>query len=142
MLTCNNKDCEYLNEKFLHNRDQLYKDILEKSYSFYPKKKSEILQEPQLDSSIFFIDAKHEATLKTTIPTKLLEDLAKQAEEVACKLNNITSSQNRRRVYFYKYLALYHRIALENHNIPNNSKQEAIKRPHPQLSTLIFWLEL
>ena len=128
MLTCNNKDCEYLNEKFLHNRDQLYKDILEKSYSFYPKKESEILQEPQLDSSIFFIDAKHEATLKTTIPTKLLEDLAKQAEEVACKLNNITSSQNRRRVYFYKYLALYHRIALENHNIPNNSKQEAIKR--------------
>lgn len=133
MLTCNNKDCEYLNEKLLHNRDQLYKDILEKSYSFYPKKETEILQEPHLDSSIFFIDAKHEATLKTTIPTKLLEDLAKQAEEAACKLNNITSSPNRRRVYFYKYLALYHQTALENHNIPINSKQEAINRATPSI---------
>ena len=128
MLTCNDKDCEYRNDKFLHNRDQLNKDTFEKSYTFYPKKESETLQEPHLDPSVFFIDAKHEATLKTTIPTKLLEDLAKQAEEAACKLNSITSSPNRRRVYFYKYLALYHQTALQNHNIPNNSKQEAINR--------------
>ena len=99
-------------------------------------KEVETLHEPKLDSSIFHINGKHEATLKQTIPTKILENLAKEAEEAVCKLNNITSSLKRCRFYFYKYLALYHKTALENHNIPNTSKQEAMdKATHTVIDT-------
>ncbi|CAG8585252.1 17995_t:CDS:1, partial [Dentiscutata erythropus] len=94
MLTCNDKDCKYLTEKFFYKRDQLYKDILDKSYTIYPKKDSEILQESTLNPSIFHINGTYEATLKISILTKLLEDLAKTAEEAVCKQNNITTSPN------------------------------------------------
>ena len=94
MLSCDNKSCEYLEGKNFHNRDKLYKDILEKSYTIYPMKEVETLHEPKLDSSIFYINGRYEATLKQTIPTKVFGNLAKEAEEKACKLNDITSNQN------------------------------------------------
>jgi len=42
----------------------------------YPPGESEQWKAPALDTSIFYIDREHEATLKTKIPTQLLDELA------------------------------------------------------------------
>ena len=58
----------------------------------YPPSESEQWKALPLDTSIFCIDREYEATLKTKIPTQLLDELADQAEENACKANNIKTN--------------------------------------------------
>src|SRR5205085_2314131 len=77
--------------------------------------------------SIFYIDREHKATLKTKIPTQLLDELADQAEENVCKANNIKTNVKCRNYYFYQYLTAYHNHAAQNHKISLLDKEEGIK---------------
>ena len=61
----------------------------------HPPGESEQWKAPPLDTSIFYIDREHEASFKVKIPTQLLDELADQAEEHACKANNIKTNTKR-----------------------------------------------
>ena len=47
------------------------------------------METPPIDTAIFHIDEKHEASLKNKIPTQVLDELANQAEKYACEANKV-----------------------------------------------------
>ena len=86
-----------------------------------------------MDVSIFHIGREYEATLKTKIPTQLLDELAEQAEEYICKANNVKTNTKCRNYYFYQYLTAYHNHAIQNHKINLLNKEQAIQLLTEQL---------
>jgi hypothetical protein len=127
ILTCSTMDCKFRNEQQQHNFTEILDDIFKRSYQLYPKKENETWKSPNIDATIFHIDEKYEASFKNPVPTKVLDELANQAEELTCKLNSTVTNTKRRNFYFYKYLSLYHTTAAENHNILNFDKQKAME---------------
>jgi hypothetical protein len=125
ILTCSSETCLFIENK-THLFGNLFKNSLEHSYTLFPKKENEIWKAPVLDTSIFHIDGKCEATFLNPIPTKILDTLANTAEEFTCKSNSVPTNIKRRNYYFYQYLSLYHQFAAQNHNIDNFSKEKAI----------------
>ena len=122
-------------KSYLHNKDQLYKDILAHSYTIFPKKTEEdqsTWKSIKLDFSIFDKDGKYKATFEQRIPTKTLDQLAAQAEKRACELNQVQhnpkspKSIKRKAFYFYEYMFAYHDAAANNHGIQDMTKDGAI----------------
>ena len=152
ILTCTNETCKYLKtttttdkpdtetkgkEKkeytILHDSDRLYKAVLKYSEAAYPLNESEQWKLPPMDVSIFHTGREYEATLKTKIPTQLLDKLAEQAEEYICKANNVKTNTKHRNYYFYQYLIAYHNHATQNHKINLFNKEQAIQLLTEQL---------
>jgi len=145
ILSCTDTNCIYLEEaeqskkekevkpnnleelsQYYEHSSQLLKSIFQKSYIDFPKQENEIWQQPKLDSSLFYKNSKHEASFDKQIPTTLLDKLASDAENSACKANNVSTNSKRRNYYFYLYLNLYQNIAAQNYNIDKLNKQQAI----------------
>jgi hypothetical protein len=125
-LTCENKSCEYLDDKKLHDSTKLFNDILSKSRSLFPPQDDEVWIHPTLNTTLFHKNKEHAASLDQPIPTKALDKLADQAEDFVCTQNKVKTNPKRRNYYFYCYLSLYYQTAAENHNIQSLSKEEAI----------------
>jgi hypothetical protein len=89
--TSQNNQLDY---QYIHNYSNLLKEIITESYEEFPKTESEIWKQPNIDASIFYINAKHEATFKEKISTQLLDDLATKAEEFICA-NNQTKTNSK-----------------------------------------------
>jgi hypothetical protein len=147
ILTCNNRNCrfleipksqntssnqenEQLNQKRNHNFPALYKFSLNESYKMFPLKITEKDPwiSPKLEETIFQVGKELEADLNKPIPLKLLDQLANEAENQTCKSNSVQTNPKRRNFYFYKYLTLYHNIAIQNHGLDNLSIKEAIDK--------------
>jgi hypothetical protein len=126
ILTCTSKDCQYT-ENNQHNSSQLFKIFLENSFKTFPKNEAELWKEPTINSSIFHIDEKYEASFSNPVPVKVLDELANEAERFVCKNNSVPTNSKRRNYYFYKYLNTYHQIAAQNHNIADFSKEKAME---------------
>ncbi|CAG8810226.1 25738_t:CDS:1, partial [Dentiscutata erythropus] len=99
--------------------------ILDDSFNTFPKEDID-LQDLNIDTSIFFINHKYQATFKLPIPTSTLHELANQAEKTFCHNNSIPTSTSRHNTFFYKYFIAYQNIAAQNHNINKLSKDQAI----------------
>ena len=81
ILTCSNEGCKYLKENLQlkkdekdqttkqHDSDKLYKAVIKYSKAVYPPGEDEQWKSPTLDSSVFYINREHVATLKIKIPT-------------------------------------------------------------------------
>ena len=72
-----------------HDFSTLFKRYTDYSYELFPKKESKIWKEPFLKLDLFEHEQEHEATFSKPIPTQLLDQLANEAKQEACKLNNI-----------------------------------------------------
>ena len=103
----------------------MLKDIFENSYKSFPKE-SINLDDLHIDESIFFIDGKYEATFFKPLPTKIIDQLADEAEKTYCESNSVETSKGYHNAFFYKYLSTYQQIAAQNLNIDNLTKNNAI----------------
>ena len=157
ILTCIDKKCKYLKQTTepnkpdtenkekekkeqtkQHDFNRLYKAVMKYSEVAYPSDENEQQKFPPLDTSIFHINREHKATLKTKIPTQLLDELADQAEEYVYKANNIKTNTKRQNYYFYQYLTAYHNHAAQNHKINLLDKKEAIELLIEELINMHF----
>jgi hypothetical protein len=137
-LTCDKSSCKYINEKKLHDTNKYYQDVFKHSCKVYSQQDNEKWTEPNFDFSIFHIDAEHEATFKTKIPTQLLDNLADTAEDNFCKLNLTKTNPKRRNYYFYKYLTAYHQTVAQNILINRMTKDKAIEHITTKLIDMHF----
>ncbi|CAG8760635.1 618_t:CDS:1, partial [Cetraspora pellucida] len=74
--------------QYYEHSSQLLNSIFQKSYINFPKQKNEIWQKPKLDPSLFYKNSKYEAFFNKQTSTTLLDKLATEAKDSACKANN------------------------------------------------------
>src|ERR1043165_76369 len=115
-LTCENKSCEYLNDKEFHDSTKLFNDILSKSCSLFPPQDDEVWIHPTLNTTLFHKNKEHAASFDQPILTKALDKLADQAEDFVCTQNKVKTNPKCHNYYFYCYLSLYYQTTAENHN--------------------------
>jgi hypothetical protein len=125
-----NQENELQNFKKVHSFSTLYKFSLNELYKMFPLKETEKDPwiSPKFEETIFQAGAELEADLNKPIPLKLLDQLANEAETKTCKTNSVSTNPKRRNFYFYKYLTLYHDIAIQNHGLAGLSVKEAIDK--------------